>query len=97
MLDGVRFDSKREAARWAHLQLMVRAGLVTDLERQIRYPMVVNGQLVCTYIADFRYRDERGQLVVEDVKSPPTRKEPAYRIKVKLLKAVHGVDIHEVE
>lgn len=95
-VDGVRFDSKREAARGAELRLLERAGLISDLERQVRFPMVVNGQLVCTYIADFRYRD-RGRVVVEDVKSAITRREPTYRIKVKLLKALHGIEILETE
>lgn len=94
VVDGLRFDSKREAARWGELRLLERAGLISGLERQVRFPMVIAGQLVCTYIADFRYLD-RGAQVVEDLKSPVTRKQADYRIKVKLLKALHGVEIRE--
>lgn len=95
MLDGVRFDSKREAARWAHLQILQKAGLISDLERQVRYRLEVGGQLICAYVADFRYL-EGGVQVVEDVKSEPTRKRPEYRIKAKLMRAIHGITIREV-
>jgi hypothetical protein len=33
--------------------------------------------------------------VIEDTKSPITRKHPVYRIKVKLLKALTGVEVRE--
>lgn len=95
VVDGITFDSKREAARWAELRTMERAGLITALERQVKFPIAVNGILVCSYIADFRYR-ESGRIVVEDVKSAITRKQADYRLKSKLMRAVHGIEIHEV-
>ena len=45
------------------------------------------------YIADFTYRDENGKLVVEDVKG---MKLPEYKLKRKLLYAVHGIKITEI-
>jgi hypothetical protein len=48
------------------------------------------------YYADFCYRDERGRLHVVDVKSAITRKNPAYIIKRKLLRQVHGIELEEV-
>jgi hypothetical protein len=93
-LGGVRFDSKREARRWGELQLMERVGRICDLRRQVRYRLEVNGLHVCDYLADFTYQEE-GELVVEDVKSPPTRT-AVYRVKKKLLKALMGLDIREV-
>ncbi len=50
---------------------------------------------VC-YYADFSYRDEKGRLHVIDVKSAITRKNPAYVIKRKLLRQVHGIELEEV-
>ena len=32
-VDGMPFDSKREAARWQELRLMERAGEISDLRR----------------------------------------------------------------
>jgi hypothetical protein len=45
------------------------------------------------YIADFVYRDEKGGLIVEDVKG---MKLPEYKIKRKLMYAVHGIKITEI-
>lgn len=95
-VDGITFASKAEARRYSHLKLLVRIGEIEDLELQPKFDLVVNGQKVCGYIADFRYRvSATGATVVEDVKSAPTRTKE-YRIKVKLLKALHGVEVVEV-
>lgn len=94
-IDGIRFDSKREARRWLELQLLERAGLISELRRQVRFDLVVNQQPVCAYLADFTYQ-EHGAVVVEDVKSIATKRLPVYRLKKKLLKALTGVEIREV-
>ena len=52
---GLKFDSKWEAERWGQLKSMERAGIVTQLERQIRYDLTINDVKICSYIADFRY------------------------------------------
>jgi hypothetical protein len=93
-VDGQRFDSKKEANRWAELRLMEKAGLIRALRRQVKFPLTVNGHLVCTYIADFVYEDvEKGREIVEDAKGVRT---PAYRIKRELILALRGIKIHEV-
>lgn len=92
----VLFDSKREAARYQELRLLERAGEITALRVQPRYPLAVNGVPVCAYVGDFEYRDRVGALIVEDVKSAITRKHPVYRLKNKLFRAVMGFDITEV-
>lgn len=94
-VDNIRFASKKEANRYFDLKVLQRAGEISDLTCHPSFPLVVNGQKVCTYVADFSYRDRAGQLVVEDVKSKPTMT-PAYRIKKKLLLALHGVTVREV-
>lgn len=95
--DEGSFDSVKEYRRWCDLKLMQRAGEIHDLKRQVDFPMVVNGQLVCTYRADATYVEtSSGEYVVEDVKSPITRKEPVYRIKAKLAAAIHNIKIREV-
>jgi hypothetical protein len=93
-VDGINFASKKEANRWMELTILERAGAIQSLRRQVRFPLSVNGQLVCTYVADAVYV-ENGHEVVEDTKSPVTRKLPVYRIKMKLLRAIHGVAIRE--
>lgn len=86
---GARFDSKREAARWQELQLLARAGAITELQRQVRYPLTVNGVTIGTYTADFVYQED-GQTVVEDTKGVITRE---FRRTAKLMRAIHGIAI----
>ncbi|MCK5132674.1 MAG: DUF1064 domain-containing protein [Candidatus Sabulitectum sp.] len=96
LYDGVWFDSQKEQQRYVQLKLMLKAGKITDLELQPRYDIHVNNKYICFYKADFSYNDENTNLVVEDVKSPMTAKLPVYRLKKKLLRACHGIDIVEV-
>jgi hypothetical protein len=92
-VDGFKFDSKAEAARWSVLKLLLKAGLIFELQRQVTYQIAVNGVKVCKYVADFVYV-ENGQQVVEDVKGFRTAE---YRLKKKLMLAVHQIDIQEVK
>jgi hypothetical protein len=92
--DGITFDSAKEARRWQELRLLVMAGQISGLQRQTKFPLVVGGIDICSYIADFSYV-ANGELVVEDVKSEVTRKLPVYRIKCRLMLALHGVEILE--
>lgn len=96
-VDGVSFDSQKEARRWGELKMLERAGSITDLTLQPVFPVVINGVKVCKYIGDFAYYEGDPAIrVVEDVKSEHTRKLPVYRLKNKLMKAVHGITIREV-
>lgn len=88
-LDGIKFASKAEAKRWGELKLLERSKQITDLRRQVRIPLYVNGRLITTYVADFVYR-ERGREIVEDSKGFIT---PEFRIKAKLYEAVFGSEI----
>lgn len=96
VVDGFRFDSKAEARRWGELKLFDRAGAIRDLQRQVTYELPVNGEIVCRYRADFIYWKPDGHLVVEDVKSRASMT-PLYRLKKKLMKAIWGITISEVQ
>lgn len=94
--DGISFASKAEALRYAELKILQRAGQISDLELQPKFPLIVNNQLIGTYIGDFAYVDGRShERVIEDVKSPATKTD-LYRLKAKLVLAIHGVAIREV-
>ena len=88
----ITFDSKAEALRYVALKRMEMAKLISQLRCQVPYVLVVNGVLICKYIADFVYLDEAGRRVVEDVKGVRTRD---YILKAKLMKACHGITILE--
>lgn len=38
--DGLVHDSRKEARRWNELLLLERAGLITDLKRQVKYVLI---------------------------------------------------------
>jgi hypothetical protein len=95
-LDRRKFDSKVEAVRYAELRLLQRSGRITELICQPEYPITVNGITVARYIADFEYMNQYSERVVEDVKSEATRTNPVFRLKKKLVEAIHGISITEV-
>jgi Protein of unknown function (DUF1064). len=95
VLDGHRFDSRLEARRYQELRLLERAGLVAKLEVHPRFELRIGEILICTYTADFRYFDESRRMIVEDVKSEATRLKESYRLKRKLMLAIHGIEVTE--
>ena len=85
--NGRTYDSKKEAVRAAELAMLQRTGVISDLQEQVRFEVVpkTDGERAVTYVADFVYT-ESGKRIIEDVKSPITRKDKAYIIKRKLMK-----------
>lgn len=92
VVDGIRFASKGEAARYRELKLLELAGEIACLELQPRYPLVVNGVKIGEYRADFRYAEHGAGVIVEDFKGVRT---PVYRLKRLLVKALYGIEIRE--
>lgn len=93
-VDGIMFDSKREASRYQELQLLEQAGEITNLRLQVPYilfPEDEHGRAL-KYIADFVYNDNKGALVVEDAKGHPT---DVYKIKRRLMAELKGIKIKE--
>lgn len=95
---GLVFDSAWESRHYFELTIREKIGEIRNLQRQVRFEIEINGQLVCAYVADFVYeecRDGVWSRVVADCKSVATRTEPAYRLKNKLMRAVLGIEIRE--
>jgi hypothetical protein len=102
-VDGMAFDSKREARRYRELRILEKAGEIAELKCQVKFPLLplqrLDGKLIeraVVYIADFVYIDKEGNKVVEDVKSPITRKNQSYILKRKMLLYFHGLLLKEV-
>lgn len=104
VVDGITFDSKREAARYLDLKAMERAGEITRLKLQPEFPLECGGNPVlirskgypngrrAKYVADFKYM--RGtENVVEDVKGFDT---PLSRLKRAMVEAEYGIQIQVV-
>jgi hypothetical protein len=98
-VDGIKFDSRKEARRWMELVLLQRAGEITDLERQVSIELLGRDANILTptgrpmrYVADFRYYDRRLKAtVIEDAKGHPT---DVYRMKKAILAAM-GIAVRE--
>lgn len=86
----VYFPSSTEMRRGALLLTLLAAGEISDLEFHPRYDIVVNGQKICTYIADARYK-RAGVGVVEDSKAVNTKFiDPVSKLKIALFEALYG-------
>ena len=106
-VDGILFDSKREAQRYQELKLLEKAGIICDLKMQVKYELIpaqyIDGKCVeraVTYTSDFEYYllkkqdyGDVGQHIVEDVKGMRT---DVYKIKKKLMLYRYGIRITEV-
>lgn len=88
--DGHWFDSIKEKNHYIALKQLEKADIIEDLQMQVPFLLIDtikhNGKTYpkTKYIADFTYKRD-GKLIVEDVKSEITRKDPTYRLKIKLL------------
>lgn len=103
--NGIVFDSKKEAGRYADLLTLERCGVICNLELQKEFELIpaqydiVDGkrkcvERACKYIADFYYYDkEHGEYVCEDTKGVRTKD---YIIKRKLMLFRHGIKILEI-
>lgn len=108
-VDGIKFDSQKEAARWQELKLLERAGEICELERQVRFLLIPKRKKTSSdecenpvyYVADFSYWNCRHGIktsrAVEDVKG--LRKGAAYQIfviKRKLMLERYGIEVKEI-
>lgn len=87
--DGETYDSRREHRRWKELQLMIRAGEIVAVARQVWFRLAEK----ISYVADFVILWPDGHYTVEDAKG---RRTDVYIIKKKLMKQKLNIDIVEV-
>lgn len=92
-VDGVKFQSKKEANYYGKLKLRKRAGDIKDFKRQVSFSLVVNGCLICKYRADFIIYHNDGSREVIDVKSDQTETIYSFTLIKKLMYAIHKIKI----
>lgn len=71
VVNGITFDSKKEAARWQELRLLEQAGEIVGLNRQLKIEVCPKTKLhkARYYVCDFVYFDkEKNKTIYEDVK-----------------------------
>lgn len=97
IVGDIKFDSKKEATRWMELQLLERAGEISDLKRQVKVELMGQYRPLYTRTGrkmkmtfDFSYIEDEIQ-VYEDAKGYPTRD---YEVRVAVAKAM-GLEVRE--
>lgn len=104
-VDGIVFDSGREAQRYGELKMLQIAGVVKNLKCHTRWPIVIlplDKEAAPVTVGrgwtdDFQYdefRDGAWRHVVEDVKPVDTRESKFRRA---IVEALHGIKIKVVE
>ena len=103
-IDGLTFDSKKEAKRYIQLKAMQQHKEIRELKNHQCFELAPKTRIAgekrakpaLRYFADFTYYTAAGEFVVEDVKSAITRKTASYRNKKHLMKTVLNIDVQEV-
>ena len=86
VIDGIVFDSQKEARRYTVLRSLQDGGYIKGLSLQVPFELIPkqDWERAVRYIADFVYYDIEKQMhVVEDVKGFKT---DVYKLKRKLFK-----------
>ena len=98
-IDGIKFDSKKEAKRYIALRELEKQGNIGKLILQPRFLLQEgfrkNGKAYrkIEYVADFMYEQD-GKLIIEDVKGIKT---DVYKLKQKLFeKKYQDLTIKEI-
>lgn len=94
---GRKYHSAKEAKYAEELDWRLKGKNIASWEAQVRLPIIINGEKICTYILDFLITYPDGTKEYIDVKG--YKKGVAYqyfKIKSKLLKAIHNIEIKEV-
>ena len=110
-VDGIVFDSRKEADRWRELKLLERAGKITELKRQVKFTLIPTQRKFCCEI-DKNGRFKKGEVLerpvayiadfayMQDgkyiVEDTKGVKTPEYVIKRKLMLWLKGIRIREV-
>jgi hypothetical protein len=85
-VDGIRFDSRREADYYGQLKIEKKAGLIKEFERQVLFGLKVNGDNICAHRVDFLVTLKDGSLEVREVKGFETNE---WNIKRKLFESLY--------
>ena len=96
----IRLKSMQDEGLISDLRLQVPFEIIPavyeKVEKQLKTKVKIVDRCVqraTHYIADFVYTDKDGNMVVEDVKGSSSILTPEFRLKMKLMRYVHGIQI----
>lgn len=96
-IDGIEFDSAKEAKRYTKLRAMEENNEIQDLRLQVPFELLPSFECEgvkyrgMKYVADFVYH-RGGKVVVEDCKGFKTAE---YKMKKKLMAYLNHINIEE--
>lgn len=99
IIDGIKFDSKKEGNYYLKLKMLEKAGKIRDLKLHVPFVLIETFKLndktyrKMKYIADFVYYDDKDKLHVVDTKGFRTKE---YELKKKLMAWKYGIEIEEI-
>lgn len=111
VVDGITFDSRKEARRWSLLKLLEKAGKIRDLQRQV--PFKLAPPQYVDVVVHLKTKDKTKQVMVHKemvyiadftyydhegnyhVEDSKGFRTDVYRKKKNLMKRIHGIDIEE--
>lgn len=111
VVDGITFDSRREARRYSELKLLERAGEISDLELQVKFVLIpaqkepdrigarggiIKGKTIERECCYIADFVYKDKSGVQVVEDAKGMKTEVYKIKRKLMLFVHGIQIKEV-
>jgi len=85
-LKGHIHQSRLEARYCDSLFLLEKAGEIKSYRTQVRYPLEINGEVICSHYVDFEVVNKQGKLEVHETKGMET---DIWRIKRKLFQACY--------
>lgn len=94
IIDGIKFDSKREAEYYSQLKIMQRGGLIQSFKRQVSFDLFAHSSVslgsfthpteIAHHIVDFLVINLRGNREVHEVKGMET---DVWKLKRKIFEA----------
>tara|TARA_R110002153_G_scaffold191945_1_gene345256 strand:+ start:222 stop:623 length:402 start_codon:yes stop_codon:yes gene_type:complete len=97
-IDGINFDSQKEANYYSQLKLLERANEILKFERQVKMPIEVNGFHIAFYILDFKVYYPCGNIEHIDIKAKDKKTNKwittdVFKLKKKLIEAIYKIKI----
>lgn len=88
-IDGIKFDSKKEAKRYQELLFLQKTGEVLFFLRQTPFHLPGGTKYLCDFVVFWK----NGDITFEDVKGMKT---PMYSLKKKQVEALYPIEIKEI-
>lgn len=97
IVNGIKFDSKKEANTYLYLLSLLDQKKIIKLQTQVKFTLIPKTDKFreCSYYADFVITYPDNTISVVDTKSKITRVNPVYRIKKKLMYWLKQIKIEE--